>query len=78
MDDGLPYKSPAGRLAWDFNSNRPFDPQAVLVLLNSDAKSLHDEGQVSGPGWTGTTVSHPQATGGVVDSITCTMDVDHQ
>ena len=82
VEDGLPYKSPGGRLAWDFNSNRPFDPQAVLALLNSDAKSLDDEGPVSGPGWTGTryrfTVSHPQGTGGLVGSITCTMDVDHQ
>jgi hypothetical protein len=37
---------------------------------------------VSGPGWTGTrykfTVSHPEGTGGIVDSITCTVDVDSQ
>jgi hypothetical protein len=82
VEDELPYKSPGGRLAWDFNSNRPFSPQAVLALLNSDAKSLDDEGPVTGPGWTGTryrfTVSHPQDTGGLVDSITCTMDVDRQ
>ncbi|HEY6785936.1 MAG TPA: hypothetical protein VI365_01370 [Trebonia sp.] len=82
VEDELPYKSPGGRLAWDFNSNRPFNPQAVLALLNSNAKLLDDEGPVSGPGWTGTrytfTVSHPQDTGGLVDSITCTMDVDRQ
>jgi hypothetical protein len=82
VEDGLPYKSPAGRLAWDFNSSRPFDPQAVVALLNSDDKSLHEEGPVSGPGWTGTryrfTVSHPQDTGGLVGSITCTIDVDRQ
>jgi hypothetical protein len=78
----LPYKSAGGQLAWDFNSNRPFNPQAVLAVLNSDARALDDEGPVSGPGWTGTryrfTVSHPQGTGGLVDSITCTMDVDRQ
>ena len=37
---------------------------------------------MSGPGWTGTryrfTVSHPDGTAGVVDSITCTVDVDRQ
>jgi hypothetical protein len=51
------------------------------VLLKSGAKVLH-EGSVSGPGWTGTryrfTVSHPAGTGGVVDSFTCTVDVDSQ
>jgi hypothetical protein len=35
---------------------------------------------VSGPGWTGTryrfTVSHPEGTKGLVDSISCTVDVD--
>jgi hypothetical protein len=81
-EDELPYKSAGGQLAWDFNSNRPFNPQAVLALLNSDAKALDDEGPVSGPGWTGSryrfTVSHPQDTGGFVDSITCAMDVDRQ
>jgi hypothetical protein len=80
--EALPYKSAGAQLAWNFNSNRPFNPQAVLVLLNSDAKALDNEGPVSGPGWTGTrytfAVSHPQGTGGLVDSITCTMDVDSQ
>jgi hypothetical protein len=75
----LPYKSAGAQLAWDFNSNRPFNPQAVLTLLQSGAK-VADEGPVSGPGWTGTryrfTVSHPDGTGGLVGSITCTMDVD--
>jgi hypothetical protein len=37
---------------------------------------------VSGPGWAGTryrfTISHPADTGGAVDSITCTVDVDRQ
>ncbi len=79
-EDEIPYKSPGAQLAWDFNSNRPFNPQAVLAVLNSDTKALDNEGPVSGPGWTGTkytfVVSHPQDTGGVVDSITCTMDVD--
>jgi hypothetical protein len=80
--EDLPYKSAGGQLAWDFNSNRPFNPQAVLALLESDAKALDDEGPVSGPGWTGTrytfTVSHPEGTGGLIDSITCTMAVDSQ
>jgi hypothetical protein len=80
--DDLPYKSAGGQLAWDFNSNRPFNPQAVLAALNSDAKALDEEGPVSGPGWTGTrytfTVSHPEGTGGLIDSITCTMAVDSQ
>ena len=66
-------------MAWDFNSGRPFNPQALLALLKSGAKVV-GEGPVSGPGWTGTryrfTVSHPEGTGGVVDSITCTIDVD--
>ena len=75
----LPYQSAGGQLAWDFNSNRPFNPQAVLVLLQSGAK-VADEGPVSGLRWTGTryrfTVSHPEGTGGLVGSITCAMDVD--
>jgi hypothetical protein len=76
-----PYGSTGAQLAWDFNSNRPFNPQALLALLKSSAKVL-DEGSVSGPSWTGTrykfTVSHPKGTGRVVDSITCTVDVDSQ
>jgi hypothetical protein len=74
-----PYRSAGAQLAWDFNSDRPFNPQALLALLKSGAKVL-DGGPVSGPGWTGTqyrfTVSHPEGTGGVVDSISCTVDVD--
>ena len=77
----LPYQSAGAQLAWDFNSNRPFNPRAVLALLQSGATVL-DEGPVSGAGWTGTryqfTVSRPEGTGGVVDSVTCTMDVDSQ
>jgi hypothetical protein len=73
------YGSAGAQVAWDFNSDRPFNPQAVLALLQSGAKVL-GQGSVSGPGWTGTryrfTVSHPDGTGGVVDSITCTVDVD--
>ncbi|MGB6452908.1 MAG: hypothetical protein WBH47_00325, partial [Streptosporangiaceae bacterium] len=76
-----PYGSAAGQLAWDFDSDRPFNPQALLALLRSDAKVL-DEGSVSGPGWTGIryrfSVSHPAGTGGLVDSITCTVDLDSQ
>jgi hypothetical protein len=76
-----PYGSAGGQLAWDFNSDRPFDPQAMLALLRSGARVL-DEGAVSGPGWTGTryrfTVSHPDGTGGLVKAITCTVDVDRQ
>lgn len=79
-EDELPYKSPGGQLAWDFNSNRPFNPQAVLAVLNSDTKALDNEGPVSGTGWTGTkytfVVSHPQDTGGLIDSIACSMDID--
>jgi len=75
------YESAGAQLAWDFNSDRPFNPQALLALLKSGARVLN-EGSVSGPGWTGTryrfTVSHPDGTGGVVDSITCTVDVDSQ
>lgn len=74
-----PHGSAGARLAWDFNSDRPFNPQALLALLKSGAKVLN-EGSVSGLGWTGTrykfTVSHPEGTGGVVDSFTCTVDVD--
>ena len=53
--------------------------QALLALLKTGAKVLA-EGSVTGPGWTGTryrfTVSHPAGTGGLGDSITCTVDVD--
>ena len=80
-DMGPPYGSAGAQLAWDFNSNRPFDPQALFALLKSGAKVL-DEGSVSGPGWTGTryrfTVPHPEGTAGIVDRITCTVDVDSQ
>jgi hypothetical protein len=78
-DTAPPYRSAGAQLAWDFNSDRPFNPQALLALLRSGARVL-DEGPVSGPGWTGTryafTVSHPEGTRGLVDSITCTVDVD--
>jgi hypothetical protein len=74
-----PFNSTGAQLAWDLNSDRPFNPQAVLALLMSGAKVV-DEGSVSGPGWTGTqyrfTISHPAGTAGVVDSIGCTVDVD--
>jgi hypothetical protein len=74
-----PYGSAGAQLAWDFDSDRPFNPQALLALLRSGAKVV-DEGPVSGPGWTGTryrfAVSHPGGTAGVVDSFTCTVDVD--
>jgi hypothetical protein len=80
-DTEPPYATAGAQLAWDFNSNRPFNPQALLALLKSGAK-VRDEGSVSGPGWTGTryrfTVSHPKGTKGLVDSITCTVDVDRQ
>jgi hypothetical protein len=76
-----PYGSAGAQLAWDFNSDRPFNPQALLALLKSDA-TVVDEGHASGPGWTGTryrfTVSHPKGAGGLVDSITCAMVVDSQ
>jgi hypothetical protein len=76
-----PYGSTGAQLAWDFNSDRPFNPQALLALLKSGAKAS-DDGSASGPGWTGKryrfTVSHPEGTGGVVDSITGTVDVDSQ
>jgi hypothetical protein len=76
-----PYGSAEAQLAWDFNSDRPFNPQALLALLKSGTK-VRDEGSVSGPGWTGTryrfTVSHPEGTGGLVNSITCSVDVDRQ
>ncbi len=75
----VPYRSAGAQLAWDFNSGRPFNPQGLLALLESGANVI-DEGSASGPGWTGTryrfTVSHPQDTGGIVESITCTVDVD--
>jgi hypothetical protein len=74
-----PFGSTGAQLAWDLNSDRPFNPQAVLALLRSGANVV-DEGSVSGPGWTGTqyrfTISHPAGTAGVVDSISCTVDVD--
>jgi hypothetical protein len=76
-----PYGSAAAQLAWDFNSDRPFNPQALLALLKSGAEVLN-AGSVSGPGWTGTryrfTVSHPDGTGGLVDRVTCVVDVDSQ
>jgi hypothetical protein len=76
-----PYGSAGGQLAWDLNSDRPFNPQALLALLNSGAQ-VRDEGPVSGPGWTGTryrfSLSHPEGTGRLVNSITCTVDVDGQ
>ena len=76
-----PYGSAGAQLAWDFNSARAFNPQALLALLKSGAKVLN-EGPVSGPGWSGTryrfTVAHPDGTAGVVDRITCTVDVDRQ
>lgn len=79
-DTEPPYGSAGAQLAWDFNSDRPFNPQALLALLKSGAK-VADAGPVSGPGWTGTryqfAVSHPQATPDV-DSITGTIDVDSQ
>jgi len=79
QDAEPPYGSAGAQLAWDFNSDRPFNPQALLALLKSGAK-VNNEGSVAGPGWTGTryrfTVSHPEGTAGVVDSITCTVDVD--
>ena len=81
QDTQPPYGSAGAQVAWDFNSDRPFNPQAVLALLQSGAKVL-DEGSVSGLGWSGTryrfTASHPEGTGGVVDRITCTVDVDRQ
>ena len=74
-----PRRSAGAQLAWDFNSDRPFNPQGLLALLKSGAKVV-DEGSVSGPGWTGTryrfTVPHPEGTGGLVDSFTCTVGVD--
>jgi hypothetical protein len=80
-DTEPPYGSAGAQLAWDFNSDRPFNPQALLALLKSGAK-VRNEGFVSGPGWTGTryrfTVSHPDGTRGLVDRITCTVDVDSQ
>jgi hypothetical protein len=78
---GFPYKSTGAQLAWDLNSDRPFNPEALLAALNAGAKVV-DEGPVSGPGWTGTrykfSLSHPHGTGDVVDSITGTMSVDSQ
>jgi len=74
-----PFASSGAQLAWDLNSDRPFNPQALLALLKSGAKVV-DAGPVSGPGWTGTRyrfgLSHPDGTGGLVNSITCTVDVD--
>jgi hypothetical protein len=75
----VPYTSAGAHLAWDLNSDRPFNPAALLAVLNSGAKVV-DEGPASGPGWTGTrykfSLSHPHGTGGVVDSITGTISVD--
>jgi hypothetical protein len=75
----LPFRSTGAQLAWDLNSDRPFNPQALIAVLRSTAKVL-DEGPASGPGWSGTryrfSLSHPDGTGGVVDGITCTVDVD--
>jgi hypothetical protein len=74
-----PYATDGASLAWDFNSDRPFDPQAVLALLKSGAR-VREEGHASGPGWSGTryrfTISHPKGTKGLVDSITGTVVVD--
>jgi hypothetical protein len=79
LDTEPPYRTAGAQLAWDFNSDRPFNPQALLTLLKSGAKVLN-EGFVSGPGWSGTryrfAVSHPKGTRGLVDNITCTVDVD--
>jgi hypothetical protein len=81
QDAQPPYGSAGAQLAWDFNSDRPFDPQALLALLKSGAKVLN-QGSVSGPGWTGTrykfTILHPDGTAGLVDRITCTVAVDGQ
>ena len=81
QDTEPPTGSTGAQLAWDFNSDRPFNPQALLALLRSGAEVV-DEGSVSGPGWTGTrytfSVSHPAGTLGVVDSITGTVVVDRQ
>src|SRR5215831_870745 len=64
-DTEPPYRSAGAQLAWDFNSDRPFNPQALLTLLRSGAKVVN-AGSVSGPGWTGTryrfTVSNPKGT----------------
>jgi hypothetical protein len=78
---GPPFSSTGAQLAWDLNSDRPFNPQALLAVLHSGAKVV-DEGSVSGAGWTGTryrfSLSRPDGTAGVVDSITCAVDVDRQ
>lgn len=80
-DQITPYDSAGGRLAWDVNSDQPFNPQALLALVRSSA-TVTDGGPVSGPGWTGTqyrfSLWHPGGTGGLVDHITGTIDVDHQ
>jgi hypothetical protein len=74
-----PYPSTGAQLAWDFDSEWPFRPQALLAVLKTGTKVL-DQGPVAGPGWTGTrykfSLSHPAGTGGTVDSITCTVDTD--
>jgi hypothetical protein len=79
-DTAPPYGSTGAQVAWDLNSDRPFNPQALLALLQKSGAKVVDEGSVSGPGWTGTryrfTVSHPDGTGRVVDRIACTVDVD--
>src|SRR5215472_14179975 len=47
-DTAPPTGSRGAQLAWDFNSDRPLNPQALLALLQSGAKVL-DKGSVSGP-----------------------------
>jgi hypothetical protein len=44
-----PFGGTGAELAWNFNSDRPFNPQALLAVLESGAK-VRDEGSVSGPG----------------------------
>ena len=82
VSDNLPPVASGGaQLAWDFNSDRPFNPQALLDVLRSGAK-VRDEGPVSGPGWTGTRyrfwLAHPDGTEDLVESVTCVVDVDSQ
>jgi hypothetical protein len=68
----------ASDLAWDYNSDRPINPSALLGLLKS-AGTIRDEGPVSGPGWTGTkygfTVRNPVS---IVESISGTVYVDSE
>src|SRR5262249_45462408 len=42
QDAEPPYGSAGAQLAWDFNSDRPFNPQALLALLKSGAKVLNE------------------------------------